>query len=230
MRQFRSVATEEDGELPSCRHRVPVRFRKLRFDLTGAHRGEECVGLGDQALTYHGLGLRHMGVRAAGGRSQRARALGGEHRPVVGPYHVDAGREASPVLRCPARVGGAERGAPAGPGVGVEDRLLDHNATLVVPNRVWMVEALGVEVGLRDRALAERRAEDTDGVGSSNVPGLEADAREDSFQRAQGLCRLGCGRAGGDSIAEGGAVGLLQGVVERVLSARSSRAEKTHGY
>ena len=150
---------------------------------------------------------------------ERGHALGGEHGAVVGPHHVHAGGEPRPFRRGAAGVGGADCGAPAGPRVGVEDGLLHHDAALVVADRARIVEALRIEVRLGDRALAERGAEDADGIGGADVAGLEANGGKDALERHERGAGLGAGIGGGDAVAVGRPVGLVQRAAKRELGA-----------
>ncbi len=158
-----------------------------------------------------------MRVSGAGRGIHGVHALGGEHRAVVGAHDVGARREAGPFergLRRAHRVGG---GASSHPGVGVEQRLLEHEPRLVVADRLRVVESARVEVLGGDGALAERGAERADGVGGAEVARLQAHGWQHSAEGCQGAAALRGELAAGDAIRVGGVLGERERLAQRHL-------------
>jgi len=112
-----------------------------------------------------------------------------------------------------------QRGPASGPCVRVEQRLLDDECALVVAEGAREIEALRIEVGLGDGALAKRRAEHGDGIRRPDVAGLESYVRQDALERREHLRVLRAGGAGGDAVAVRRAVRLAQGIAQCELGA-----------
>ena len=103
------------------------------------------------------------------------------------------------------------------PRVGVQQGLLDDDARLVVPDGARVVEALGIEVGLRDGALAQRRAEHADRICGAEIACLDANVRQNALQGRERLGPLGGRVARGDAIGVARAPRLGERVAQREL-------------
>jgi hypothetical protein len=92
-------------------------------------------------------------------------------------------------------------------GVGIEERLFDHETGAEVAAGSWLVERWGGEGGLGHLALAEQETERVERIGGPEVAALEPDRREHPLERLKGSGGALVSLGRGDAVGVGGPAG-----------------------
>ena len=173
------------------------------------------VGVGDQSrvtpvagqLAIRARGLGGRGGRLAGGRRDEHASIGVGH--AGGQIVVD--HRATGRRHVVADAGGGD----VRPGGAVEQRLLDHHRRAKVVDGIRMIERVEREVGGRELALGQQRAEDEHGLiaalprlGDVHLGPVAGPSLRDALRR---LALRGRGAAGVGVLRAGAGDGLRQG-------------------